>query len=693
MKRFTTIGFLLGSLLFVALAIRALDVNAANPAKASVSFRVGTSIWLNDARFRQLLDLFDKYPNATDEVTFFTQTTHTPIPDDELERRCVILKDRIAETKARGYRAGINILCTMGHHPEDLPHAIGPEIPRGITINGVEAQGTLCPNSDAFRQRIRRIFTALAKANPDYIWIDDDVRVSHMIDSSGASGSICFCDTCMKALSERFGTTLTREELGAKFGDPGVLAKVRQFSADSINDLFALIEKTVHETLPDVPLGFMTGERYEEGYDFNRWAITLSGPNRDKEVYWRPGGGFYSQDFMSSLFEKSHQLGRQISLLPPEVVVVQSEIENFPYQPLSKSANVTTLEAVSHIAAGCTGAAFNVLTMNDEPLDEYEHMIATVAKRRPFFDLAVQNLGRVPNVGVFPLWERTDANFGDRTPIDVLTNGIAETGVPVAYQYSPDDSNVFLLSRSFLNHHSRDQMKEYFKKGVYFDLDTVGLANDPGTYALNDLTGMEYGGVIRIDGIEKFTDHELNGKFAGRTRDLRQSFWREPIYELHLTSPKAETLSSAVDYGGNEVAKTILGIYENPLGGRVCLNGYFPWSNFYNYPKQSQIRRIMRWLSKDTLPGYVDSFGKIHFWMRKQAEDGSFAAVAINANFDPAEEAAFMIKTELSEITVYDFDCNETSVKGSEPDSDGYRRFVVPEIAPWQPILIVGKGK
>ena len=160
-----------------------------------------------------------------------------------------------------------------------------------------------------------------------------------------------------------------------------------------------------------------------------------------------------------------------------------------------------------------------------------------------------------------------------------------------------------------------------------------------------------------------------------------------------MTSPKAETLSSAVDYGGNEVAKTILGIYENPLGGRVCLNGYFPWSNFYNYPKQSQIRRIMRWLSKDTLPGYVDSFGKIHFWMRKQAEDGSFAAVAINANFDPAEEAAFMIKTELSEITVYDFDCNETSVKGSEPDSDGYRRFVVPEIAPWQPVLIVGKGK
>ncbi|MGN1065505.1 MAG: hypothetical protein ACI4QC_08845, partial [Thermoguttaceae bacterium] len=85
MKRFTTIGFLLGSLLFAALAIRALDVNAANPVKASVSFRVGTSIWLNDARFRQLLDLFDKYPNATDEVTFFTQTTHTPIPDDELE--------------------------------------------------------------------------------------------------------------------------------------------------------------------------------------------------------------------------------------------------------------------------------------------------------------------------------------------------------------------------------------------------------------------------------------------------------------------------------------------------------------------------------------------------------------------------------------------------------------------------------
>ena len=53
-------------------------------------------------------------------------------------------------------------------------------------------------------------------------------------------------------------------------------------------------------------------------------------------------------------------MGRQVSALPDWVVTIQSEIENFPYHRLKKSAHITALEAASHIAAGCTGAAFNV---------------------------------------------------------------------------------------------------------------------------------------------------------------------------------------------------------------------------------------------------------------------------------------------------------------------------------------------
>ncbi len=665
--------------------------------KASISFRVGFNIWNDDERFAQLLDLFDANPGVTDEITFFTQSTHAPITDEELERRCVVLKERIAASKSRGYRAGINILCTIGQHPEDMPRSIGAEIPRAVSLDGRPAQATLCMNTDAFKARIRRIYAAMADAEPDYIWIDDDVRTGHWLDSSGSGGSLCYCDECLKRMTrkfvdegdvEGFDGTLTREFIAARTGDARVLKKIREFYSDSVDELFKLIEEVVHERRPDIALGFMTGERYDEGYDFARWARALAGADGSKPVYWRPGGGFYDHGSAYALFGKSHEIGRQVSLLPSNVAVVQSEIENFPYQQLAKASHITCLEAASHIGAGCSGAAFNVLTSNEEPLDDYESIVRTIARWRPFYDLAVKYLGRRPNVGVFPLWERTDGNYPNRAPVQQLTSGVAEIGVPIAYAFSPEDSDVVLLSREYISHKSPEEIAAIFERGVYTDVNAVNLANDPNTYALNDLTGMEYGGVINVDGIERFEDRALNGRFAGRTRDLRQSFWREPMFALHKTRPGVETASSAVDYGGERTAETIVGLYENPRGGRVCVNGYFPWTNFYNNAKESQMREVMRWLSRDRLPGYVDSFCRALLWIRKPDESGKTAALAINANYDPAENFALKLRTKSDSIDVYDARCEKQTIQAESVDG-AYKRFVVPEVKPWEPILIV----
>ena len=101
-----------------------------------------------------------------------------------------------------------------------------------------------------------------------------------------------------------------------------------------------------------------------------------------------------------------HDIGRQVSALPTEVKDIQSEIENFPYQRLKKATSVVVLEAASHIASGCTGAAFNVLPMFDESLDEYEPLIKQLKERRSFFDLLVSHLGRLPLQGVQTFWNK-----------------------------------------------------------------------------------------------------------------------------------------------------------------------------------------------------------------------------------------------------------------------------------------------
>ncbi|MDO5552129.1 MAG: hypothetical protein Q4G68_00075 [Planctomycetia bacterium] len=649
--------------------------------KASISFRVSPVLWQDEVRFEELLQLFEKYKGVTDEITFFTQTTHTPIPDDELVRRCEILRERMLRCREFGYRAGINILCTIGQIPEDLPHSIGPEFQRGIGLTtGLPCPATLCPNNDRFRQRIHKIYTALAEADPDYIWIDDDVRVGH------STGDICFCDSCMKLFNAFAKRQMTREELAHRQTEYEIRAQTVDFSNEVINNIFIEIEKTVHAVRPSLPLGFMTGERYSEGYAFARWARTLAGEN-SVPVYWRPGGGFYRQDPISGgggMTAKSHEIGRQIAMLPPDIFVIQSEIENFPYERLQKSKHITALEAACHIAAGCTGAAFNVLTMNHEPLDDFEPLLATLYQWRPFYDEMVRTLARNPAQGVCPAWKPTDGKNPKGNPIRWLALDLAEIGIP--FSYDPGRSHVFLLSRNFLNTETREDVLNYLSQGVYTDNDTIGLLNSPSHFNVRDLVGMEYGDTIAVDAIERYTDHPLNANNAGRDRDGRQSFWHDPAIALKKTDDKTEILSSIVDYQGDLTAQMSLGIFENSLGGRICVNGYHPWNHFFSKPKSDQIKRIMRWLSRDRLPAWIDSFHRAHLWVR-QSEQGSGGLVIVNTTFDPAENLSIILRTERDVVTACFRDSREVKLQAVEADGP-YRRFILPTLAPWDIVLV-----
>ena len=123
------------------------------------------------------------------------------------------------------------------------------------------------------------------------------------------------------------------------------------------------------------------------------------------------------------------------------MVSIQSEIENFPYQRLKKSFRTTALEAAVHIAAECTGAAFNVLSMYDEPLDEFEPLVVEIAKVRPFLDLMARTLGRSKPTGMYTGWNRDSFAAGGVEGDDWFRGGITsapaheifQIGLPVAY--------------------------------------------------------------------------------------------------------------------------------------------------------------------------------------------------------------------------------------------------------------------
>jgi hypothetical protein len=661
--------------------------------KASVSFRVGVSQWISEERSNKLIDLLDKYKGVTDEITFFTSTTHAPIPLDDFRQRAEILKLRMEQVRKRGYKTGINILTTIGHHNENLDNSLKGNYTFMTNIDGLVCQGSFCPNDKNMREYIKNIYQITALTNPDYIWIDDDIRFGHM-----PIGLACFCDNCLRIFGTETGVKYSRKSLKTALneGTSGDKLKIRkewlQHNRNTISRLFILIEKTVHDINPSLPLGFMTGDRFFEGYDFDNWAGILAGPHH-VPVMWRPGGGYYNDISTDGLAGKSHDIGRQVSLLPDDIVSIQSEIECFPYQRLKKAANIVVLEAGSHIASGCTGAAFNVLSMYDEPLDEYDPLIARLHEARPFFDLMVRSLGRSGICGIHTYWNKNSfitTNLADgnwlsgRNPL--ADHEIYNMGLPACY--SGKSAQVTILGKDNVFALSPEEIKKLLSGGIYMDAETLKQLNDMG---FGELTGFEVTGSENKDRIEKFSDDPLNSEFAGRERDNRQSFWNSYAFSLKNTGKSARILTSLIDYSGREVSSCTMGIFENKLGGRICISGYYPWSFMENLSKSSQMKSVFRWLSKDSLSGYIASFHRINLWIR-EPEDGKVALAFTNSSFDPAKDLVLMLKTGDRKIRVFDMLCKETLILSSGEDGP-YQKFIIPYVDPWQMRLVISENQ
>ena len=659
--------------------------------KAFISFRIGVPLWSSEKRYNEVLELFDKYKGVTDEVTFFTSATHPPLPLNVFKERAALLKVRMAEARKHGYKAGINILSTIGHHNENLDNSLSGDFTRMTNIDGLICNGSFCPNDEGMQGYVHTIYQLAANAAPDYIWIDDDVRFGHMPIGLG-----CFCDNCLNIFAKESGVKYTRETLKKALNEGNVEEKLKireewlQHNRNTISRLFVLIEKTVHEISPALPIGFMTGDRFYEGYDLDNWARILSGPNHTS-VMWRPGGGYYNDNTNSELVGKSHDVGRQVSILPPEVVSIQSEIENFPYQRLKKGANIVALEACSHIAAGCTGAAFNVLSFYDEPLDEYESLIARLHEVRPFMDLMAKTLGRTELSGIQTFWNKNSFATGKPEEGNWLTSGnplvnhdLYNIGLPTSY--SNENAPITILGKDNVLVLSKEEITKLLSGGVYMDAEALHQLNKMG---FGELTGFEVIGSDNADRIEKFSSHPLNGEFANCQRDNRQSFWKSSAYSLKPTNANAKPLSSLIDYLGKDVSACTSGTFENKLGGRICVAGYYPWTFMENKSKSSQMKSVFRWLSKETLPGYIASFHKVNLWIR-QPENGKTALAFTNSSFDPAKNVTLMLRTENKTIKVYDMACKEMLIQSSGSDG-AYQKFVIPEVGAWEIRLVISE--
>lgn len=660
------------------------------PADTLVALRIGTAQWLDDEPFSRLLSFLERYPNTVDEIAFFSSTTHAPLPLDEVERRCMRLAQLMPQLKARGFRVGINVLTSMGHHEEDLPHALAVDWPRVTDPDGRVSLGAFCPGTPELLNYVERVYTLVAQARPDFIWVDDDVRLmGHM-----PIRATCFCDHCIDSFNRQTGASFTRSSLVAAM--QGEASRERNqwrgrwldYNRNIIAHLLRRAAEAAHRVILTMEMGFMTGDRFYEGYAFAEWSEALAGEK--STVRWRPGGGFYADDEYMGLVHKAHDIGRQVSQLPQQITVIQSEIENFPYQLLRKSVTVTMLEAIAHMAAGTTGTAFNILGMQPDPLEEYTPFLERIHTLRPFLAALRDSTGRSPATGLWPAWNRdVFANQGaegdwlqQNQSIAALRSPyvLAELGLPLAY--GAEGATVTVLSGPLPAAFTQQDLERIFSGGVLLDASALQTLQRLG---LHTWAGVEVAETIDHDMTEVLTSHPLNGRFAGWSRDCRQSFWAQPACRLQAVSAGVEVLAHLSDYAQQDFGPTMTA-FENALGGRVVVAGYYPWTLIHNLAKSSQLKSICRWLSRETIPAVVESYARVVVWARRSVADRP-VLVLLNASLDPIAQLSVRVHTRASSATCLSMEGQQQEV-ATLPDGEEHVRVLIPDVKPWSAYLL-----
>lgn len=647
----------------------------------SLAHRIPDPHWMTDERFALLLKALNKHRAAVDEIAL-GDGWGSWTPPERTQRSCEVLEKRIAQLKEAGWAAGINVGVTMGHGDSTDPAT--PPLPFQATVghDGKVSNACPCPNSPEYRAYIARKYELMARTNPDFIWMDDDLRASH----HGPTYP-CFCPICLKM----FGRGADREELVGRLNAPanGDLRRAwTEFRAASIESLCADVHRAIVEANPSVEIGLMTiGYSHSTygGYAINRWMKAL-GARRG-----RPGHGYYTDEAARTLMlDKSFDVGRQVRDYPPEADIVQYELEDYPHIPLDKSASTVINECTAALMMGCNGIAFTLLPFTEVGFEDYDRVLGEVAAVRPAWEALVKGMAGLPLAGFWPADNRmlmanreVDESgwFWEHGVYEIQRpNETVEMGLPLTTD--PKAACGVLLAGKVAEGFSTEELRGFLSKAVLMD----GLALTVlWARGLGELTGVKPGDHIRGGVTERLTNHPLNGRYAGDRRDILAGP-ADGIRSLVPIGDGVGDLARLVLSNGSD-AGCCFSTFTNRLGGRVAVSTFGPWHRRGRSATRYRLLSVAGWLANGRLPVTIDQTVRTAPLMRVSPDGKRFALLLVNTSLDPTGPLTLRLRAQPRQVSLF----SQGKVTPLRATREGDATVVqLSSVPAWQTAILLG---
>lgn len=591
--------------------------------------------WYSDAEFDKTLAFLTEHKSAVDEITLFTTSATDGHNDniytmEKLRRNAPVLKKRIQQFHDAGFEnVGINVLITIGHIDERIEEATRLPFQKIVGYKGDESIGCNCPNNEEFLKYTEEKYQIYAGLGADFIWIDDDIKIFWNGVQFG-----CFCPECMQKFNEKNGFSYTRESLVAEMEKPenntlrGLW--VRDVCA-RITTLLSRIGDAIREVDKDTKLGFMTQRQSwstYNGMDFPAWFEALGAEKG------RPGEGCYFDDTPEMILKKAFSTAQQAYEYPETVTDVQYELEQFPYDTWQKSVRTAVAELALSVAQGMNGALLN--NSNGEiGLVGQDRLYNSIAKERFGWEEWLKNSENAKNGGFYPAFS---LKYDERRILDdgesffkthdedekndvTRTYGLANMGVPITMQ--KENAWGVILSGNISEGYTDEELIEIFKGAVIISGDAVPKLEKRG---FGKYIGVKWEGAGTVGLYEEaVSDEPVNSGMDILTRDVHPAFFGGGGDWFSKLSEDVRVVGRMIDSGVEDLG-IATSLFENELGGRVCVLGYAPFHMQNSRERVSQLAAICSWITKDKQSARLVTPGKTAFFVR-EAKDKVFAAV------------------------------------------------------------------
>ncbi len=583
--------------------------------KAWYALRRTLPLWSFEDNLRELIELCPRYRIDEVIVKVDTEEFSHGFPSFEWVKNYQSCLFQIKkELDKIGVVFSINPWITLGHADRGRDCTkVFPEMGFMTGHDGTTCKDCACPLSAGWRSHTVRLWQLYAQTEPAVLWVEDDIRTfNHSPVKFG-----CFCDAHLLRFSEKVGRKVSRKELVEAILSPGEPHPYRKMwfnlQSEITIETAKLLEKTVHEISPRTRLGLMSSDPESHSLEGRDWHALAQALARPYKPISRPCMGHYTEDSLQGLYISGHFLRTTQYCLPDETVV-QTEIENYPFTQYSKSNRVTFLQMAFSFASGSQGVTLNLFDHCGTPMKSDPSIGMMLRESKDFLNGIGQKClpGGIPS-GIRILHHPGASDYmvlGDKaTYADLRQDGYKWQSIlePLGFAATSGKSDIVALSGQTIRAFSEKEIKEFLARSVLIDLSAMKILIEKGC---EEFLGVSIKQEFPVHEKEPLSAEEFfDESFGGRRHTYLTLARGNPTIAEIVLQPQARMVSHIVDPDGR-YKYPFLTVFENSLGGRVAL---YPVDinqivnpSFLNHHRQMQLYNVLKWLSRDKLPLFVE---------------------------------------------------------------------------------------